>query len=76
MISLVIEIAPEPQTVKKGEVSAKLSWLQINIAHLLKHPLDKADENDAKNKKAKTAATASVSTIANTVIRHIQVSDP
>ena len=76
MISLVIEIAPEPQIAKKSEVSARLSWLDTQQARSSKHQLDEEAEAAARSKKPKTTASVAVSATENAVFGRIQVSDP
>ena len=80
MISLMIEIAPEPETVKSSEARAKLSWLQKQSDDSLKRPSEKAGAHDAQSKKARTSASTpaitAASTAANTVLRRIEVLDP
>ena len=72
MISLMIEIAPEPATVKSGDAKAKLTWLQKQSDDTPKRPLDQGEERDAGSKRAKTDKSAA----ADAVLGRIEVFDP
>lgn len=67
MISLVIEISPEPQVVKSKDVKDKLAWLQKQMESL-KRPQSLDAEDSEKSKKVKTAPSE--------VMKHIEVIDP
>lgn len=68
IISLVIEIAPEPRIVKSSDVNVKLAWLQSRLDQSLKRPHDQEEVRDEESNKV-DAADADA-------IRRIQVVDP
>ena len=72
IISLAIEIAPEPVTVKSSEAKAKLFWLHKQSDDSLKRPFEQAEGHDATSKKARTSS----STATSTVHKRIEVLDP
>ena len=78
-ISFMIEIAPEPLTVKSGEARAKLSWLQKQSGDSLKRPFEQAGAHDAGSKKARTSDNTATNTAASaatsTALRRIEVLD-
>lgn len=54
LISLMIEIAPEPLIVKSRDVKDKLAWLQAQLDESSKR-LGQDNEDEKKSKKVKTA---------------------
>ena len=69
IISLLIEVAPEPQVIKSKDVNIKLSWLQSQLNKPSKRPHSDDDEKE-KGKKARTAATE-----ATEAMKRIEVTD-
>ncbi|KAL9137539.1 MAG: hypothetical protein Q9175_001256 [Cornicularia normoerica] len=69
LISLAIEISPEPGVVKSKDVKGKLAWLQRQLDESSKrrHSQDDA-EDEEKSKKARTATSD--------VMKRIEVIDP
>ena len=80
MISLTIEIAPEPETVKSSEAKDKLFWLRKQSDDSLKRPFEQAEGHDASSKKARTSASTAANTAAITstsaLQKRIEVLDP
>lgn len=48
MISLVIEIDPDPQTIKSKDVKDRLAWLQKRLDESLKRPHGQDDEDEER----------------------------
>lgn len=68
MISLAIEIAPEPQTIKSKDVKDKLAWLLKQLEESSKRPRSEDNEDKGTIKKAKT--------VTGGVLKRIEVIDP